>query len=126
MSGGLADLYARIPKVEGCRTGCADCCGPVPMIPAEVSAVKAFQRPEPWSRGHSITPTKLCGTCSYSTPSGCSIYETRPFMCRLFGTSVEEPRLKCPHGAKPRKPISADSAARLLAEYAQIERSTRP
>lgn len=61
-----------------------------------------------------------CDDCSFSRPDGCSVYETRPFMCRLFGTVPDEPKLRCPHGAKPARPLSPRRAAKLTERYIRI------
>ena len=121
MTDPLHALYKRIPKVLGCRTGCSDCCGPVPMN-AQEARVKADPPPREFM-GHTFTPLKPdCGTCAYATPEGCAIYEDRPFMCRLFATTVEEPLLTCPHGAKPVHPLSAKQVAALTAAYMRKDR----
>jgi Fe-S-cluster containining protein len=31
------------------------------------------------------------GSCPFSDPSGCLVYEERPIICRLFGTNLEVP-----------------------------------
>ena len=119
----LSKLYAKIPEVKGCQKGCSDCCGPVPMSSAEAGKVRHLLRPEVYIVGDFVTPTKPnCMDCAYSTPKGCSIYADRPFMCRLFGSSVESPLLKCPHGARPDKPLSAHAADKLSAQYIEMMR----
>ena len=115
----LDRLYRAIPKVEGCRTGCADCCGPVPLSKLEARKVRHAGEPERLMN-MVVTPTDACLSCAYSTPEGCSVYEDRPFMCRLFGAVEGEPRLTCPHGAKARKPLSKSAAADLSARYQRL------
>lgn len=36
--------------------------------------------------------------CVHLGDKGCQVYEQRPLICRLFGTT---PRLACPNGCKP-------------------------
>ena len=36
--------------------------------------------------------------CPYLGEQGCEVYDERPLICRLFGTT---PRLPCPNGRKP-------------------------
>jgi Fe-S-cluster containining protein len=36
--------------------------------------------------------------CVYLGKHGCEVYNERPLICRLFGTT---PRLACPNGSKP-------------------------
>lgn len=37
-------------------------------------------------------------SCPHLEKNGCGVYEERPLICRLFGTS---PQLLCPHGKRP-------------------------
>ncbi|BAP42310.1 FliB-superfamily protein [Pseudomonas sp. StFLB209] len=36
--------------------------------------------------------------CVHLGPDGCTVYDERPLICRLFGTT---PRLPCPNGQRP-------------------------
>ncbi len=103
----LEALYAAIPTFE-CKPGCSDCCGPVPFAKAEWEPVKLVTR-----------IAGSCLDCSYSVGGKCSIYEHRPFMCRLFGATTE-PKLQCPHGCAPAKPLTGKQAQILTARYAKI------
>jgi Fe-S-cluster containining protein len=35
-------------------------------------------------------------------PNGCTVYEERPLICRLFGTT---PKMPCPNGRRPENMI---------------------
>lgn len=119
--GRLESLYARIPKVEGCRTNCSDCCGVVPMTGEEADAIPVMIAARPGGTGEMrFTPFNHCGTCEYATPSGCAIYGHRPFICRLFGAVADEPRLTCPHGAKAANPLTPEEARALTDEYVAL------
>ena len=37
-------------------------------------------------------------SCPHLENKGCSVYDDRPIICRLFGTT---PKLLCPHGRRP-------------------------
>ncbi len=37
-------------------------------------------------------------SCPYLGKHGCEVYDERPLICRLFGTT---PRLLCPNGKRP-------------------------
>jgi uncharacterized protein len=89
-----------------CRAGCRDCCGPIPFSRWEWEQV-----PE---KKHAT-----CLECPYSSPYGCSIYEDRPIMCRLFGT-VDDPIMRCPHGCGPEKLLTAEEGARIRDAYREI------
>lgn len=41
--------------------------------------------------------------CVHLGECGCQVYEDRPLICRLFGTTE---RLRCPRGMKPEKATS--------------------
>lgn len=80
----------RIPSFE-CIPGCHDCCGPVTTSSYEISALPIKSEAE-----HDAALTNL--SCPYLGSGGCEVYDDRPLICRLFGTT---PRLPCPHGRHP-------------------------
>jgi hypothetical protein len=84
----------RIPSFE-CIPGCHDCCGPVTTSSYEISALPAKSEAE-----HDAALTNL--SCPYLGSGGCTVYDDRPLICRLFGTT---PRLPCPHGRQPAEMI---------------------
>jgi len=100
----LADLYASIPTFT-CIPGCTDCCGPVPFSKTE------------WARVP-VKKTATCLDCPYAE-HGCTIYDQRPFMCRLFG-AVDDPMLRCPHGCRPFKPLTQAQGNALTEEYIRL------
>lgn len=53
------------------------------------------------------------GKCCFSSLDGCMIYENRPLVCRLFGAS-EQPRMRCPHGAKADNPLTSQETAKMV------------
>lgn len=99
----LQELYDRVPKMADCRGLCADSCGP---IEASVRERERIER---------RTDRKLearCGSCSMLTPLGrCSVYEDRPMICRLFGTTKT---MACEHGCEPERWLTADESWELL------------
>ncbi len=101
------ELYAQIPEMA-CKPGCSDCCGPVPFTLWEWERVQD-RRHGDWS---SLK-------CPYAVNGRCEIYEQRPFMCRLFGTT-EDARLRCPHGHRPDRMLSTTEARRLTSEYLEL------
>lgn len=52
-------------------------------------------------------------------PAGCEIYENRPILCRMFGAS-EEDLLKCPHGYKADKLLTAKKSRQIVRIYTRI------
>jgi Fe-S-cluster containining protein len=85
------NLKRKLPVVPPmrCDTGCGDCCGPVPVTDAELSAVKrhmARYRVKPKNNGE--------WTCPFYDGK-CTIYEARPNLCKLFGHTAN---LRCHRG----------------------------
>ena len=82
----LLRLYAMIPDSPPCNEGCNKCCGPVLMLPSEA---RILGLAEP------ITPHDENLKCSFIKDGRCSVYEKRPFTCRIFGTAKCKP-MNCP------------------------------
>lgn len=109
ISAAIDQLYAKIPRVEGCVKGCTDCCGPVPF--SIVEAARAG--PEDHRPDHN------CIDCPHSKNGGCDIYKNRPLMCRLFA-ATEDPGLTCPHGARAKVLLTSEQSHALMDEYGAI------
>lgn len=125
MSDTLASLYAQVPVVD-CIPGCTDCCGPIPMRREEAAAFGPFPLAD-IGDGLSLSTSAKCAN---SSAGNCRIHDSRPFICRLFGTvdiaevaGTSEARMACPHGRKPSKPLSGAKAGELMAEYLTIKSS---
>lgn len=80
-----------------CKEGCSDCCGVVPMTRLE------------WKRIQERTGIKTQftskGRCALLKNGKCSVYDIRPAICRIFGTS-EYSILTCPHGCRSQQLLS--------------------
>jgi Fe-S-cluster containining protein len=104
-----------------CKPGCGDCCGAVPWSAEEWAKVKdrvpAVVAVEIMDIGDGgvIPLRKGTTTCPFFS-GGCTVYDDRPFMCRLYGTAPDA-RLTCPHGCRPKQMISAAKARALTNEY---------
>lgn len=120
----LAELYACCPPVD-CEPGCTDCCGPVPFSRSEwertglpfSEAKQTPALPGAYLAGKGDSIETL--VCLFREPGGCSIYESRPFICRLYGCG---PGLPCAKGRGPRFPLSATAMALLAGTYQTIVR----
>ena len=55
--------------------------------------------------------------CLFRGDDGCTIYEQRPFICRLYGCG---PGLACAKGCSPKLPLSETTMALLAGIYQQI------
>lgn len=74
-----------------CKPGCHDCCGPVTTSPEEMSWL-----PVKTTKEHDTALENL--SCPHLGKEGCQVYDDRPLICRLFGTT---PSLACPNGYQP-------------------------
>ena len=102
-------LRAAIPTFD-CVPGCHDCCGPVMASEWEMKRL-----PVPVRQFSCKTSTGL--DCPHLSLSGCTVYDERPLICRVYGTT---PSLPCPRGQKPAKMLSP----KLEAEFKQFGRKT--
>jgi uncharacterized protein len=105
-------LRRNIPAFA-CKPGCHDCCGPVTASPTEVARLPPKTEAE-----HDIALAEL--NCPYLGKNGCEVYNERPLICRLFGTT---PKLLCPHGQKPEQMINPrieQKVNRYLVETRQV------
>ncbi|MCH8619418.1 YkgJ family cysteine cluster protein [Undibacterium sp. TS12] len=50
-------------------------------------------------------------SCPHLSDKGCQVYDDRPLICRLFGTSKSLP---CPHGRRPEMMIDEDLEAKIM------------
>lgn len=80
----------RIPAFE-CVPGCHDCCGPVTTSTDEMARL-----PEKSDEDREVALANL--DCPHLGKNGCEVYDERPLICRLFGTT---PQLVCPNGRRP-------------------------
>lgn len=104
----IDDLRQRIPTFR-CVVGCHDCCGPVTASAAEVARLPA--------RSEAARAAALGElNCVYLGAHGCEVYDERPLICRLFGTT---PRLACPNGKRPVYMIDARTEKEIEDFHAQ-------
>jgi len=83
-------LRQHIPLFE-CKPGFHDCCGPVTTSSEEMAMLSEISDQE-----HATALAEL--SCPYLGNKGCQVYDERPLICRLFGTT---PRLACLNGSRP-------------------------
>ncbi|WP_425499309.1 YkgJ family cysteine cluster protein [Lysobacter capsici] len=82
----IDELRRRIPSFT-CIVGCSDCCGPVTASSEEMARLPVRTQAE-----HDVALAEL--SCPHLGSHGCEVYNERPLICRLFGTT---PRLLCPN-----------------------------
>jgi Fe-S-cluster containining protein len=106
----------RIPSFT-CREGCHECCGIVPFSTDERNRVAVSRPLEQWEPfvDSSWVPAAALSSfkCPFVGKDGCSIYELRPMVCRLFG-AVDHPMMKCPMGSAPEKLLTDAQSRELL------------
>jgi hypothetical protein len=86
----IRNLRQQIPTFE-CVPGCHDCCGPVTTSPEEMARLPRKTRAEQDAAMEELN-------CVHLGPNGCTVYDERPLICRLFGTTRTLP---CPNGRRP-------------------------
>ena len=94
----IKNLYEQIPA-SVCRSDCSKCCKD--MI--------QFSTSEEKNMGGYVWD----GKCSHLQNGRCSIYQNRPFVCRLYGTSA---MLTC-EGCTPERLLSVEDTLSLVREY---------
>lgn len=124
----LAELYALVPAVD-CIPGCTDCCGVIPLpVASEREAFGAVAVDS--YNGTLFSTAEHCPNAD----EGCRIHDKRPFMCRIFGTvDGDHPRIDeakartiaCPHGRKPKRPLSPERARQLTIWYFELAAKER-
>lgn len=102
----LKELYAQVPKFK-CIKNCSKCCGAVPWASLEMDQLKEIK----------VHKNLICPYCEENK---CTIYEFRPFMCRIFGTVAKPHPLACPYGAMPVSPLPGDKVDDLMRQYQMI------
>jgi len=96
-------FFRRHIPAFACKPGCHDCCGPVTTSSEEMSWL-----PVKTTKEHDIALENL--SCPHLGKDGCQVYDDRPLICRLFGTT---PSLACPNGYKPEVMIAPDVEKKL-------------
>lgn len=99
----------RIPAFA-CVPGCHDCCGPVLASTVEMARLPRKNQQE------QEAALAVLG-CPHLGPDGCQVYEERPLICRLFGTT---PRLACPNGKRPEVMIAPVIEERVYRYFEQV------
>jgi hypothetical protein len=111
----LQDIYAAIPQLD-CQGKCQRSCGVIPLFPVEVELLKDKGIPAP-----RCSTTEV--TCSALKEGKCSIYENRPFICRLWGNV---PKMPCLWGCKPNRYLAPQEEKKLLAAMLKLSGGKEP
>lgn len=114
-------LYDALPDLD-CKGLCWNSCGPIDMSTAERERIVELgveipvfteERSRRWANDERL----YCPALSFNANEGrigCSIYEDRPMICRLWGMS--EGDMSCPHGCVPLRRLSLDEVWEFVME----------
>lgn len=117
-------IYAQIPDIA-CKGYCHEQCGPIPVTDVELEAMaRSAQRDlsvmqGPGHRRFLVVlhePEKGLD-CPLLVNGQCSVYESRPLICRLMGVTEGLP---CRYGCKPERVMPNHEAFKLMAEVEDI------
>lgn len=101
----IQKLYDKIPSFR-CKEGCVACCdNHIQFAPEEEKRAGGFEYTE--------------RMCPHIKDGGCSVYENRAFICRIYGASEIMP---CPYGCKPENPLTEEETRALLREYLALKK----
>jgi Fe-S-cluster containining protein len=98
VSAQLDGMYEQVPDA-GCRGLCVDACGPIDMGPGERHRLVALGMKIP--RRHAAIKQMIDEggyTCPALVDGRCSVYASRPMICRVWGVAED---LRCPYGCEP-------------------------
>jgi Fe-S-cluster containining protein len=116
----LAALYDGLPTIQ-CQGKCHTHCGPIAVTPFEDRRMaEASGGSLPIMMPAVDVDTGL--NCALLVNKRCSIYESRPLICRLFGL-VDDPLMRCPYGCVPvPRYLTNEETSRLLRKAEEISR----
>ena len=116
----LAEIDRLLASVPGfqCKPGCADCCGPVCISRLELNRIvqRTGIKPKELLTSFRLKQSQKTGCLKcplLDAQNKCSVYDIRPAICRIFGSS-DHPRLRCPHGLKPENPLTPEATNSLV------------
>lgn len=128
----MKDLYRKLDSFQ-CQGKCFSTCGKVAFNKTEYEKITEkkhelidyFEHKQDLERSdfyHNLKPGNELPKhlrCWYLDEDGrnCTIYNERPFVCRVFG-AVDTPRLRCQFGCKPT--VTEDEYWEMMQVYAQV------
>ena len=126
----LQEVYDSIPSLN-CQGHCWQCCGAIDMSPVERShiadlGVEIPVMTDEWSRAWENDEPAYCPAFSLGAQGlgkpGCTVYDRRPTICRLWGVSESMP---CPYGCKPEKTLTDREGFEILFRAARAGNDPR-
>jgi Fe-S-cluster containining protein len=123
----LEELYAELPTIN-CKGLCWNSCGPIDLSDAERQRIVDLgvdipvfteDRARRWAndeKGELYCPALSFG--AHEGGMGCTAYEARPMICRLWGLS--EGDMSCPHGCEPSTRLTPAEVYRFIGRSFKI------
>lgn len=110
-------LYGQVPEIN-----CKGLCGTLACASWAMSPLEAQRITE---SGAQLPHRGGAGQCPLLGAFGqCTVYEIRPMVCRLWGTTPDLPVGGCPHGCGPRDALNRYRARALLESVDAVSRDT--
>lgn len=111
----LQAIYDQVPNIK-CKGSCTDECTFIPVTRVELLAVERtalgpVRTLEDARPGVEVLGIDANNKCQLLVGGRCSVYESRPLICRLYGVASGMP---CEHGCKPDAVLSKEVSAVLL------------
>ncbi len=101
LSSEMLAIYEKIPHSK-CKPGCCKCCtNVIQFSPSELVHMGSYAND---------------GCCSHCVDGKCAIYENRPFICRIYGTSE---LLVC-EDCEPERYLTAEETTELVHIYREL------
>lgn len=98
------DLYLKIPS-STCKKGCFDCCTfIIQSTPDELKAMGGYEYKD--------------GKCVHLVDGKCTVYQSRPLVCRIYGTSEI---MRC-DGCTPERYLSEQETRDIMHTYVEIKK----
>lgn len=117
----LKELYKKIPEIE-CKGLCHPSCIIVPAAKIEIKrAREKMHGKNPFNLNSALqklnNDSSHAPKCSALINQLCSIYSTRPALCRLYGVAEG---LECEFGCIPKEKMNKKNAHELLKTIASL------
>lgn len=111
----LQQIYDCLPQIN-CKRECQNSCGPIIWTRIEHENIRRAV-----SGNFRIIEDMAHPACPYLQGVSCSIYNSRPLVCRLFGGIRATP---CKHGCQPDRWLSDEEVTALYDEIIELWRNT--
>lgn len=105
-----------------CKPGCSDCC--LMNLAVKICANGDLITNGTWFRIGKIGAVEQLGKCMNATPSGCTNYNRRGFLCRLYGASEMLP--DCPHGYGAQRKLTIEETREIILHFNSLNQLACP